>query len=142
MKNAVFVILLMLCSFSVFAQDEIKELKYTEEKAPELSKALAKVHAINAFGFKTYLMKTFVMNYEFGYTKDESAAGAKQYLLISVTDLGKEMKTKLFKVENLINIEVLEINELTEGYEVRVAHGLAEDRIEQTFTLLVPVKTN
>jgi hypothetical protein len=62
--------------------------------------------------------------------------------LISVTDLGKEMKTKLYKVENLINIEVLEINELTEGYEVRIAHGLAEDRIEQTFTLLVPVKTN
>jgi len=142
MKNIVFVILLSLVSFGAFAQDEIKELKYTEEKAPELSKALAKVHAINAFGFKNHLMKSFVVNYDLGYTKDQSPAGAKQYLLISDTELGKEMKTKLYKVENLINIEVLEINELTDGYEVRIAHGLAENRIEQTFTLLIPVKNN
>jgi hypothetical protein len=142
MKNTVFVILFSLFTFGAFAQDEVKDLKYTEEKAPELSKALAKVHAINAFGFKTHLMKSFVVNYELGYTKDESPSGAKQYLLISDTELGKEMKTKLYKVENLINIEVIEINELTDGYEVRLAHGLAENRIEQTFTLIVPIKTN
>jgi hypothetical protein len=140
MKNIVLVLLISLCSLSAFAQDEIKELKYSEEKAPELSKALAKVHAINAFGFKNHLMKTFVVNYDLGYTKDQSPAGAKQYVLISVTDLDKEMKTKLFKVENLINIEVLEINELSDGYEVKLAHGIAEDRIEQTFDLLLPKK--
>jgi len=140
MKNIVLVLLISLCSLCAFAQDEIKELKYSEEKAPELSKALAKVHAINAFGFKNHLMKTFVVNYDLGYTKDQSPAGAKQYVLISVTDLDKEMKTKLFKVENLINIEVLEINELSDGYEVKLAHGIAEDRIEQTFDLLLPKK--
>jgi hypothetical protein len=140
MKNTIIVLLLSFCSYGAFAQDEIKDLKYTEEKAPELSKALAKVHAINAFGFKNHLMKTFVVNYGLGYTKDETPAGAKQYVLISVTDLDKEMKTKLYKVENLINIEVIEINELSDGYEVKLAHGPAEDRIEQTFTLAIPKK--
>lgn len=140
MKNIALILLLSFCSYGAFAQDEIKDLKYTEEKAPELSKALAKVHTINAFGFKNHLMKSFVVNYDLGYTKDETPTGAKQYVLISVTDLDKEMKTKLYKVENLINIEVLEINELSDGYEVKLAHGLAEDRIEQTFILAIPKK--
>lgn len=140
MKNIALILLLLFCSYGAFAQDEIKDLKYTEEKAPELSKALAKVHTINAFGFKNHLMKSFVVNYNLGYTKDETPTGAKQYVLISVTDLDKEMKTKLYKVENLINIEVLEINELSDGYEVKLAHGLAEDRIEQTFILAIPKK--
>lgn len=140
MKNIALILLLLFCSYGAFAQDEIKDLKYTEEKAPELSKALAKVHTINAFGFKNHLMKSFVVNYNLGYTKDETPTGAKQYVLISVTDLDKEMKTKLYKVENLINIEVLEINELADGYEVKLAHGLAEDRIEQTFILAIPKK--
>jgi hypothetical protein len=140
MKNIIIVLLFSFCSFAAFAQDEIKDLKYSEEKAPELSKALAKVHTINAFGFKNHLMKSFVVNYDLGYTKDETPTGAKQYVLISVTDLDKEMKTKLYKVENLINIEVVEINELSDGYEVKLAHGLAEDRIEQTFILAIPKK--
>ncbi|MFM2214310.1 MAG: hypothetical protein RL427_1573 [Bacteroidota bacterium] len=140
MKNIVLVLLLSFCSYGAFAQDEIKDLKYTEEKAAELSKVLAKVHAINAFGFKNHLIKTFVLNYDLGYTKDQTPTGSKQYVLLSVTDLDKEMKTKLYKVENLINAEVIEINEYSEGYEVKLAHGIAEDRIEQTFDLLLPKK--
>ncbi|MGL2965353.1 hypothetical protein [Flavobacterium sp. XGLA_31] len=140
MKNYVWILLLSLFSFSAFAQDEIK---YTEEKAPELSKALAKVHAINSFGFKTHLFKTFVVNADFGYTKDETPEGAKQLLYISDTELSKEkeMLTKLYKTDKpLINLEILEINELPEGYEVKVAHGLNEDRIEETFTIKTTIK--
>ncbi len=141
MKNFVLILLFSFFSFNAFAQNDIK---YAEEKTPEISKVLAKVHTINAFGFKTHLFKTFVVNVDLGYTKDESPEGAKQFLYISDTELikDKEMPTKLYKIDKpLINIEALEINEIPDGgYEVKIADGLAEDRIEETFILNIVAK--
>jgi hypothetical protein len=136
MKNSILLILLSFFTFGAFAQD----IKYTEEKTPEVSKALAKVHAINSFGFKSHLVKTYVVNNDLGYTKDDSPEGAKQFLYISDSELGKEITTKLYKTESFVNLEVLELAEATEGYEVKIAHGLNEDRIEETFILKIAKK--
>lgn len=143
MKKSVLFVILSFFAFSAYAQDvvsEIKEIKYTEVKSPEVSNVLAKVHAINAFGFKGHLIKTFVINNDLGYTKDETPQGAKQSLYISDSELGKEITTKLFKTDSLVNLEVLEVVEAEGGFEIKVAHGLNEDRIEQTFTLKLPLK--
>ena len=137
MKKSVFIILMSLFVVNTYAQDDIK---YTEVKSAEISTVMAKVYSINSFGFKTHLFKTCVLNSDLGYNKDENPEGAKQFLYISDTELGKEKTTKLYKVENLINIEVLEINEVPDGYEVKLANGPPEDRIEQTFILKIAAK--
>jgi len=136
MKNSVLLFMLSFFSFGAFAQD----VKYTEEKSPEISKVLAKVHAINSFGFKGHLVKTYVVNNDLGYTKDDSPEGAKQFLYLSDSELGKEITTKLYKTDSLINLEVLEVAEAPEGYEIKIAHGLNEDRIEETFILKIAKK--
>ncbi|WP_333599061.1 hypothetical protein [Flavobacterium sp.] len=136
MKNSVLIVLVSLFSFSAFAQD----LKYTEEKNPETSKLLAKVHAINAYGFKNHLIKTFVINNDLGYTKNEEPTGAKQCLYISDTEFGKETTTKLYKVADLYNMEVVGVVEVDSGYEITLDYGLNEDRIEDAFILKIAKK--
>ena len=81
MKNIVLTLILSLLSSTAFTQN----IKYSEEKNLDLSKMLAKVQTNSAFGFKNYLVKTFVINTELGYTKDEELEGAKQNAFISVT---------------------------------------------------------
>ena len=49
MKNIVLIVLLSFLSFTSFSQN----IKYVEEKNPDLSKTLAKVHTSSAFGFKS-----------------------------------------------------------------------------------------
>ena len=136
MKNIVFTVFVTLLSFTAFSQN----LKYTEEKSPEVSKMLAKIHTDSAFGFKSCLIKTFIINTDLGYSKNEDPEGAKQNAYISVSFFGKEITTKLFKVETLVNPEIVSVLEVPEGYNVTVAHGLSDDRIEETFTLTIPKK--
>ncbi len=136
MKNTVLTTLVLLFSFAAIAQ----ELKYTEEKNPEMSKVFAKIHAINAFGFKNHLIKTYVVNYDLGYTKNEEPTGAKQCLYISDTELGKEKITKFYKVENLFNIEVIGVVEDENGYVITLDFGVNEDRTEDAFLLKIPKK--
>ncbi|WP_162126768.1 hypothetical protein [Flavobacterium phycosphaerae] len=136
MKNSILLVILSFFTFGTFAQG----LKYTEEKSPEISKVLAKVHAINSFGFKNHLVKTYVVNNDLGYTKDDSPEGAKQFLYISDSELGKEITTKLYKTDSLVNLEVLEVVEAPEGYEIKIAYGLNEDRTEETFLLKIAKK--
>jgi hypothetical protein len=131
MKKSFLLLLVTLFTAVAFAQ----EVKYTEEKNPDVSKALAKVHAINSFGFKGHLIKTYVVNNDLGFTKDDSPEGAKQFLYFSDSELGKEITTKLYKTDSFVNLEVLEVTEAAEGFEVKIAHGLNEDRIEESFIL-------
>ena len=135
MKNIVLTTLLTFLSFNAFSQ-----IKYTEEKNPDLSKMFAKVHNDNAFGFKNYLVKTFVINTDLGYSKNEDSEGAKQNAYISVSFLGKEITTKLYKVDTLVNVEVVSVVEVPDGLGITIDHGLAEDRTEEVFTLLIPKK--
>ncbi|WP_293892474.1 hypothetical protein [Flavobacterium sp.] len=133
MKNIVFTMLLALVSCTAFSQ-----IKYTEEKNPDLSKMLAKVHTNSAFGFKNYLVKTFVINPDLGYSKNEDPEGANQNAYISVSFLEKLITTKLYKVDTLINPEVIGVGEVPNGFEITIDHGLPEDRIEEVFTLVMP----
>ena len=135
MKNIVLTVLLTFLSFTAFSQ-----IKYTEEKNPDLSKMLAKVHTNNAFGFKNYLVKTFVINPDLGYSKNEDPEGAKQNAYISVSFLGKEITTKLYKVDTLINAEIVSVVEAPTGFEITIAYGIADDRIEESFILVMPKK--
>ena len=105
MKNIVLTVLFTFLSFTAFAQN----IKYVEEKNPDLSTILAKVHNDSGFGFKSYLVKTFVINTDLGYTKNEDPEGAKQNIYISISFLGKEITTKLYKVDTLINAEVISV---------------------------------
>ena len=132
MKNIVLTVLLTLLSFCATSQN-----KYAEEKNPDLSKTLAKMHTNSAFGFKNYLVKTFVINPDFGYSKNEEPEGAKQNAYISISFLGKEITTKLYKVETLINVEVVNVAETPTGLEITINHGLADDRIEESFVLVL-----
>lgn len=133
MKNIVLTALLTFLSFTAFSQ-----IKYTEEKNPDLSKMLAKVHNDSGFGFKNYLVKTFIINTDLGYSKNEDPEGAKQNAYISVSFLGKEITTKLYKVDTLINAEVVSLVEVPDGFNITIAHGLQDDRIEEVFTLVMP----
>ena len=132
MKNIVLTALLTFLSFTAFSQ-----IKYTEEKNPDLSKTLAKVHNDNGFGFKNYLVKTFIINTDLGYSKNEDPEGAKQNVYISVSFLGKEITTKLYKVDTLINAEVVSLVEAPTGFNITIAHGLGDDRTEESFTLVM-----
>ena len=136
MKNIVLIVLLSFLSFTSFSQN----IKYVEEKNPDLSKTLAKVHTSSAFGFKSYLVKTFIINPDLGYSKDENPEGAKQNTYISISFLGKEITTKLYKVDTLINPEVVSVVEVPNGFEITINVGLAEDRTEEAFTLVMPKK--
>ena len=133
MKNIVLTVLFTFLSVSAFSQ-----IKYTEEKNPELSKMLAKIHIDNGFGFKNYLVKTFVINTDLGFSKNEDPEGAKQNVYISVSFLGKEITTKLYKVDTLINAEVVSLVEAPGGFDITIAHGLGDDRTEEAFTLAMP----
>ncbi|MEO5775642.1 MAG: hypothetical protein ABIQ27_01975 [Flavobacterium sp.] len=135
MKNIVLIALFTFLSFTAFSQ-----IKFAEEKNPELSKMLAKVHTDNAFGFKRYLIKTFIINTDLGYSKNEDPEGAKQNVYISISFLDKEITTKLYKVETLVNPETVNVVEILTGLEISIAHGLAEDRIEEGFILEIPKK--
>ena len=135
MKNIVLTVLLTFSSFTVFSQ-----IKYTEEKNLDLSKNFAKVHNDSGFGFKNYLVKTFIINTDLGYSKNEDPGGANQNVYISVSCLGKEITTKLYKVDTLINAEVVSVAEAPNGFNITVAHGLGDDRTEESFTLLMPKK--
>ncbi len=136
MKNFVLSMLFTFLSCAAFSQN----IKYSEEKNPELSKMLAKIHTSNAFGFKGHLIKAFVINTDLGYSKDEDPEGAKQNAYISVSFLGKEITTKLYKVETLINPEVVSVVDAPNGFTVTVAYGYGDERVEDTFTLLIPKK--
>jgi cadmium resistance protein CadD (predicted permease) len=133
-------LLVIMCFFThlSFAQEN----KFTEEKNIEVGKMLAKVHAINSFGFKNHLIKTFVVNYTLGYTREDLPAGTKQILYISDTQLGKELSTKLTKIENpkFINLEVVTVADGAEGFDVTVAYGVGDDRTEEAFTYTVAKK--
>ena len=132
------VIALLFFALGVSAQ-EPAPIKYAEVKNPEVSTVLAKIHAMNSFGFKGHLIKTYVVNNDLGYSKDESPEGAKQSLYFSDSELGKEITTRFYKTDALVNLEVLEVTESGDGFEVKVAHGLNEDRIEESF-ILKPAK--
>ncbi len=136
MKNIVLIVLLTFLSFTAFSQN----IKYVEEKNPELSKTLAKVHTSSAYGFKNYLVKTFIINPDLGYSKVENLERAKQYTYISVSFLGKEITTKLYKVDSLINPEIMSVVEVPTGFEISFNLGLAEDRTEESFVLIIPQK--
>ena len=135
MKNIFLTVLLTFLSFTAFSQ-----IKYIEEKNPDVSKILAKVHNDSGFGFKNYLVKTFIINADLGYSKNEDPEGAKQNAYISVSFLGKEITTKLYKVDTLINAEVVSLVEVPDGFNITIAHGLQDDRIEEVFTLVMPKK--
>ncbi len=136
MKKTVLLIVLCLSAFGAFAQ----EIKYTEDKNIELSKFLAKIHATNSFGFKNHLIKTYVVNNDLGYTKDDSPQGAKQFLYISDSELGKEITTKLYKTDSLLNIEVLDVAEVPGGFQVKIAQGPNDDRTDEIFILKIAKK--
>ncbi len=135
MKNIVLRLLLTFLSFTAFSQ-----IKYTEELNPDLSKMFAKVHNDSGLGFKNYLVKTFIVNTDLGYSKNEDPAGANQNAYISVSFLGKDITTKLYKVSTLVNAEVVSVVESLNGLDITVAHGLSDDRIEEVFTLAMPKK--
>ena len=136
MKNIVLTVLFTFLSFTAFAQN----IKYVEEKNPDLSTILAKVHNDSGFGFKSYLVKTFVINTDLGYTKNEDPEGAKQNIYISISFLGKEITTKLYKVDTLINAEVISVVEAPNGLEITLAYGLGNERTEEPFILVIPKK--
>lgn len=136
MKNTVLTLLLSFLSVASFSQN----IKYAEEKNSDLNKILAKVDTNSAFGFKGYLVKTFIINPDLGYSKNENPEGAKQNIFISISFLGKEITTKLFKVDTLINPEVVTVVEVPDGLEINIAHGLPEEKIEETLTILLPKK--
>jgi hypothetical protein len=134
MKKAVLFILLSFFVSKTYSQT----ITYTEVKNPELSKMLAKLVSTNEFGFKTQLLKAYVINNDLGYTKNENPEGAKQSLYISVTQLnGKEITTRLFKTETLINIEFAELSEIKNGYSVILNAGLGEERNQLDFILAI-----
>lgn len=133
MKNIVLTVIFTFLSITAFSQ-----IKYTEEKNPELSKMFAKIHIDNGFGFKNHLIKTFVVNTDLGFSKNEDPEGAKQNVYISVSFLGKEITTKLYKVDTLINPEVVSLIEVPSGFDLTIAHGLGDDRTEEAFTLVIP----
>lgn len=135
MKNIVLTVLLTFLSFTAFSQ-----IKYTEEKNPDLSKMLAKIHNDNGFGFKNYLIKTFIINTDLGYSKNEDPKGAIQNAYISVSFLGREITTKLYKVDTLINSEIISVVEAPDGFTITIAHGFGDDRTEESFTLVMPKK--
>lgn len=135
MKNIVLTVLLTFLSFNAFSQ-----IKYTEEKNPDLSKMLAKIHNDNGFGFKNYLIKTFIINTDLGYSKNEDPEGAIQNAYISVSFLGREITTKLYKVDTLINSEIISVVEAPDGFTITIAHGFGDDRTEESFTLVMPKK--
>ncbi|WP_309614297.1 hypothetical protein [Flavobacterium sp.] len=135
MKNIVLTVLLTFLSFTAFSQ-----IKYTEEKNPDLSKMLAKIHNDNGFGFKNYLIKTFIINTDLGYSKNEDPEGAIQNAYISVSFLGREITTKLYKVDTLINSEIISVVEAPDGFTITIAHGFGDDRTEESFTLVMPKK--
>lgn len=135
MKNIVLTLLLTFLSFTAFSQ-----IKYTEEKNPDLSKMLAKIHNDNGFGFKNYLIKTFIINTDLGYSKNEDPEGAIQNAYISVSFLGREITTKLYKVDTLINSEIISVVEAPDGFTITIAHGFGDDRTEESFTLVMPKK--
>ncbi|TBX71273.1 hypothetical protein EZL74_01840 [Flavobacterium silvisoli] len=130
MKKTVLLLVLFLSAFNTFAQ----EIKYTEDKNLELGKFLAKIHATNSFGFKNHLIKTYVVNNDLGYTKDD-LPGAKQFLYISDSELGKEITTKLYKTDGLLNIEVIDVAEVPGGFEVKIAQGPNDDKTDEIFIL-------
>lgn len=136
MKNIVLTIMLTFLSFTAFSQN----VKYAEEKNPELSKMLAKVDTEKANGFKGYLIKTFVINTDLGYTKNEDPEGAAQNGYISVSFLGNEITTKLYKTDTLINIEIINVAEVAAGFEFTIDYGLGNDRTEEVFTIALPKK--
>ena len=136
MKNIVLTVLFTFLSFTAFAQN----IKYVEEKNPDLGTILAKVHNDSGFGFKSYLVKTFVINTDLGYTKNEDPEGAKQNIYISISFLGKEITTKLYKVDTLINAEVISVVEAPNGLEITLAYGLGNERTEEPFILVIPKK--
>lgn len=135
MKNIVLTVLLTFLSFTAFSQ-----IKYTEEKNPDLSKMLAKIHNDNGFGFKNYLIKTFIINTDLGYSKNEDPEGAIQNAYISVSFLGREITTKLYKVDTLINSEIISVVEAPDGFTITIAHGFGDDRTEESFNLVMPKK--
>jgi hypothetical protein len=135
MKNILLTVILSFISFTAFSQ-----IKYTEEKNQDLNKMLARVHNDNGFGFKNYLVKAFIINTDLGYTKNEDPEGAKQNIYISVSFLGKEITSKLYKVDTLVNAEVISVAEAPQGFTIIIAHGLGDDRTEEPFTLVVPKK--
>ncbi|MES2410923.1 MAG: hypothetical protein V4535_05705 [Bacteroidota bacterium] len=135
MKNIILTVLFTFLSITAFSQ-----IKYTEELNPDLSRALAKVHNDSGYGFTNYLVKTFVINTALGYSKNEDTEGANQNIYISVSFLGKDITTKLYKVSTLVNPEVVSVVESPKGFDVTLAHGLADDRIEEAFVLVMPKK--
>jgi hypothetical protein len=136
MKNSILIVILSFLSFTAFSQN----IKYNEEKNQDLSNALAKVHTNNSFGFKSYLVKTFIINPDLGYSKIENPEGASQDAYISISFFEKEITTKLFKIDSLINPEVVGVDEVPEGLQITIDHGLLDDRIEETLILIIPKK--
>lgn len=122
MKN-IFIALLTLFTTSIFAQ----EVKYEIVANIDLSDVLARVVSVDSTTINPHLYKTFIVNDYLGFTKEGESTAKKQSLYISDTFFGKDgITTRLYKTENLLEIEDPSVIKTKDGILVSFNHFIPE----------------